>query len=163
MTKILLSCIRWLQFTGIIASADIERVLVRSSKSRKQFLCTVVNLLLFWHILMSSVVLVPQVVMNATIFYYLSLQNENLQIAYLTFRTSEVIETAQVLFPVMALLGRTLQLVVLAVFRQDISRLLANMQNFVNISNTANVRMIFQSNIFKSESQQKTTIVPFTA
>lgn len=60
------------------------------------------------------------------------------------FRTAEVIEMVQVLYPVIAALGRTLQLVVLAVFRKDVSRLVVDMQRFVNLSIIAIMYTIFQ-------------------
>lgn len=55
------------------------------------------------------------------------------QISYL--RTANGKELTQALYAVMAVSGRILQLLKLAVFRKDIRRLLADIQQFVNISN----------------------------
>lgn len=59
-------------------------------------------------------------------------------------RADDVIDMAQSFYPVMSGLGRTPQLLTLALFRQDISRLLADMQKFVNLSKNV-IAYVFSS------------------
>lgn len=59
----------------------------------------------------------------------------DLQIAYMFLRAADVMEMAKTFYPVIAVLGRTLQLLVFAFYRKSISRLLGDVQKFVNQSN----------------------------
>lgn len=63
MTKILLSCVRWIRFTGIVSTADIGSVPVWESKWKKQCARIATDLRLSWHILMCVSFLAPRVVM----------------------------------------------------------------------------------------------------
>lgn len=50
-------------------------------------------------------------------------------------RTRDILEMAQVFYPVIIILGCALQLLVLVIRRKDINRLLADVQRFVNLRN----------------------------
>lgn len=67
-----------------------------------------------------------------------------LQILYVFIRAADAIELARILYPVVAIQGRFLQLLVLAIFRKDISRLLSDMQKFINLSNTTQWYLTFR-------------------
>lgn len=56
------------------------------------------------------------------------------QIFYLILRTADFLEMAQVFYPIVAIFGRTLQILVFAIHRKDILRLLDEMQKFANLS-----------------------------
>lgn len=136
MTKILLKCVKWLRFSGIDTSAEIGSIPISEYKSRKQIFRIAEDLRrLFWIIFIAFVVLAPRVLMKKTLFVPKSLQNSELQVAYMFLRAADIIEMAQTFYPVIAPLGRVVQILVLAVFRKDISSLLAEMQKFVNLSN----------------------------
>lgn len=50
-------------------------------------------------------------------------------------RAADILEVAEVFYPVIVLLGNAVQVLILAIHRRDINRLLAEMQKFVNNSN----------------------------
>lgn len=52
-------------------------------------------------------------------------------------RTANVIEMAQVFYPIISLLGHSLKLVIIAGFRKNVKKLLAEMQEIVNLSKIA--------------------------
>lgn len=67
--------------------------------------------------------------------YHPNLLNFHLQIAYMFIRTDDILEIAQAFHPIIAMLCRVLQLLVLSIHRNDIKNLLAKLQQFVNLSN----------------------------
>lgn len=57
------------------------------------------------------------------------------QVAYMFLRAADILEIAEAFYPVILELGGSVQLLVLAIYRKDINRLLNDLQKFVKISN----------------------------
>lgn len=126
MTKILLSCVKWLGFIGIVTSTDIGSIPIWERKSRSLF---ALDQRLIWNMLTCIFMLAPRVVINKLFFlsYNYIIKTKTLQVAFMFLRTADVIEIAQTFYTVITVLGRTLQLLVFTVFRMDINILLVSM------------------------------------
>lgn len=75
-------------------------------------------------------------------------------------RAADAKEVAQTLYSAVSILGRALQLIVFAVLRTDINKLIADIQTFVNLSNTV---VLYNCLGCYYESLQKMPAVPSTA
>lgn len=64
MTKILLRCVRWLCYTGIVTTTDIGAVPAWDQKAKKSFDHISADLRFLWHILISVVIQMSQVIID---------------------------------------------------------------------------------------------------
>lgn len=64
MVKVLVRCVRLLRFIGILNTSDIGNVPVRDPKKIRPLAHIVADILIYWHILMTQAIILPQVVMR---------------------------------------------------------------------------------------------------